>query len=136
MMYGQQGGQMHGTSLRKRAFLAAKILLILPVIALMALDLLCLGGKAMPVMGNVSMLASFLAARWVLADQRDRCPVCLRLLANPVRFGGSSRILLEWHGTELMCVRGHGLLYVSEWPTVWSDRRWMDLGSSWAGLFH
>ena len=89
-----------------------------------------------PVHEPCAVLASFLAARWIIADQRNRCPVCLRLLAHPVRIGESSRILLEWHGTELMCDRGHGLLYVPEWPAIWSARqRWMQLGPTWSGLF-
>jgi hypothetical protein len=63
-------------------------------------------------------------------------PVCLRLLANPVRVGEPSRMFLEWHGTELMCLRGHGMLYVPEWPAIWSGRqRCMHLGPSWEGVF-
>ena len=62
--------------------------------------------------------------------------IYLGILANPVRIGESSRILLAWHGTELMCLRGHGMLYVPEWPAIWSRRqRWLDLGPSWGGLF-
>jgi hypothetical protein len=74
--------------------------------------------------------------RWVLDDQRNRCPVCLRLLSNPVRIGQSSHMFLEWHGTELMCLHGHGLLHVPARPSIWFTRqRWMDLGPSWSGLF-
>jgi hypothetical protein len=67
-----------------------------------------------------------LAIRWALADQRRRCPVCLRRLANPVRMGDRSRILLEWSGTELICRCGHGLLHVPEEPAIWFSRqRWL-----------
>jgi hypothetical protein len=110
--------------------------MVLPIVAFGALDLGSLGGSVTPLYLDVAMFGSFLAARWIIADQRNRCPVCLRLLAHPVRIGESSRILLEWHGTELMCERGHGLLYVPEWPAIWSTRqRWMGLGPGWSGLF-
>ncbi len=70
------------------------------------------------------------------AKALPRLPEAACWLANPVRIGESSRILLEWHGTELMCLRGHGLLYVPEWPAIWSARQsWMALGPSWRGLF-
>ena len=128
---------MGATGLRRALFLAAKILLVLPIVAFGALDLGSVGGSVTPLYLDVALFGSFLATRWIIADQRGRCPVCLRLLAHPVRIGESSRILLEWHGTELMCDRGHGLLYVPEWPAIWSGRnRWLDLGSSWSGLFH
>lgn len=115
---------------------AAKTLLVLPIVLFGTLDLASLGGAVSPLFFDIAVVGSLFAVRWIHADQRKRCPVCLRLLANPVRIGESSRILLEWHGTELMCLRGHGLLYVPEWPAIWSGRqRWMSLGPSWGGLF-
>jgi hypothetical protein len=57
--------------------------------------------------------ALILAIRWACDDQRSRCPVCLRRLATPVSFGCLSHTLLEWHGSESICPRGHGLLQVS-----------------------
>jgi hypothetical protein len=140
MTFSSSGGNMRtrgATGLRAALFLAAKTLLVLPAIAFGSLDLASFGGLVAPLYLDLTMFGSFLAARWIIADQRNRCPVCLRLLARPVRIGESSRILLEWHGTELMCDRGHGLLYVPEWPAIWSGRnRWLDLGASWSGLFH
>ncbi len=101
-----------------------------------SLDLASVGSSLSPLYFDLALFGSLFAVRWINADQRKRCPVCLRLLANPVRIGESSRILLEWHGTELMCLRGHGLLYVPEWPAIWSgQQRWLDLGPSWGGLF-
>ncbi len=139
MAFGSSGGNMRtmgATGLRRALFLAAKILLVLPIVAFGALDLGSLSGSVSPLYLDVALFGSFLAARWIIADQRNRCPVCLRLLAHPVRIGESSRILLEWHGTELLCDRGHGLLYVPEWPAIWSARqRWMQLGPTWSGLF-
>jgi hypothetical protein len=130
------GGHPRSIGPRRGLFLAAKALLILPIVMFGSLDLASLGGVLSPLYFDLALFGSFFAVRWVDADQRKRCPVCLRLLANPVRIGESSRILLEWHGTELMCLRGHGLLYVPEWPAIWSgQQRWLDLGPSWGGLF-
>jgi hypothetical protein len=130
------GGHPHRVGPRRGLFLAAKILLVLPIVLFGSLDLTSLGSSVSPIVLHMVFFGSLFAARWILADQRKRCPVCLRLLANPVRMGEPSRILLEWHGTELMCLRGHGMLYVPEWPALWSGRqRWMDLGPSWGGLF-
>jgi hypothetical protein len=120
---------------RRGLFLAAKTLLVVPIVLFGSLDLGSLGSSVSPLVLHIAFFSSLFAARWILADQRRRCPVCLRLLANPVRMGDPSRILLEWHGTELMCLRGHGMLYVPEWPAIWSGRqRWMDLGPSWGEL--
>jgi hypothetical protein len=121
---------------RRGLFLAAKALLVLPIVMFGSLDLATVVSSLTPIYVDLAFFGSMFALRWINSDQRKRCPVCLRLLANPVRIGESSRILLEWHGTELMCLRGHGLLYVPEWPAIWSGRqRWMNLGASWGGLF-
>jgi hypothetical protein len=121
---------------RRGLFLAAKTLLVVPIVLFGSLDVGSLGSSVSPLVLHVAFFCSLFAGRWILADQRRRCPVCLRLLANPVRMGEPSRILLEWHGTELMCLRGHGMLYIPEWPAIWSGRqRWMGLGPSWNGLF-
>jgi hypothetical protein len=129
------GGHLRRIGPRRGLFLAAKILLVLPIVMFGSLDLASLGSALSPLYLDAALFGSMFAVRWINADQRKRCPVCLRLLANPVRIGESSRILLEWHGTELICLRGHGLLYVPEWPAIWSRReRWMHLGASWGRL--
>jgi hypothetical protein len=131
------GGHPQRVGPRRGLFLAAKILLVLPIVVFGSLDLASLGSSVSPFVLHIAFFSGLFAPRWILADQSRRCPVCLRLLANPVRMGEPSRILLEWHGTELMCLRGHGMLYVPEWPAIWSSRqRWLDLGPSWGGLFH
>ena len=113
-----------------------KIALILPIVVFGALDLGSIGSSFAEPALFLATFGGWFAMRWALADQRGRCPVCLRLLANPVRIGHSSRILLEWHGTELVCLRGHGLLHVPERPAIWfSTQQWMDLDASWSGLF-
>jgi len=64
------------------------------------------------------------------------CPVCLGLLSNPARVGHPSRSFLAWHGTELICGKGHGLLHVPEMATSWfSTQRWLALDGSWRALF-
>jgi hypothetical protein len=84
-----------------------------------------------------AMLVGYiLAFRWMLIDQRRRCPVCLRVLTGPVRIGQPSHTVLDWYGTELMCAKGHGLLHVPDTPTCSFDtQRWLYLDSSWQGLF-
>ncbi len=136
MTEGFRMGHLRSIGPRRGLFLGAKVLLVLPIVMFGSLDLGSFGDTVSPVFLDIAFFASMFGARWIFADQRRRCPVCLRLLANPVRIGEVSRILLEWHGTELMCLRGHGMLYVPEWPAIWSGRqRWMGLGTSWGGLF-
>ncbi len=85
---------------------------------------------------QVLIAACALAFRWSLADQRRRCPVCLRRLTKPVSMEREPYAFLGWNGVETMCSRGHGLLYVPEFP---SDRfhapNWVALDRSWSGLF-
>ena len=69
-------------------------------------------------------------------DQRRRCPVCLRLLTEPVRIGSASQTFLEWYGVESTCSRGHGLLQISEVPASYSGKpEWLALDDSWKSLF-
>jgi hypothetical protein len=76
------------------------------------------------------------ALRWVITDQQQRCPACLRLLTAPVRIGSPSRTFLEWYGTESACPRGHGLLHDSEISDGYSRKaQWLCLDASWSGLF-
>jgi hypothetical protein len=71
---------------------------------------------------------SVVAFRWILTDQRQRCPVCLRLLSDPVTCGEASHTFLGWYGTELTCGRGHGVMQM---PAISSsgfrEQRWVDL---------
>jgi len=83
-----------------------------------------------PVLGRLlpqfTLVAYFLAFRWAFLDQRQRCPVCLRLLSNPNRIGQLSQIFLERSGTEYFCINGHGSLYVPEFRTTFSAPCWSD----------
>lgn len=69
-----------------------------------------------------------LSFRWAWADQRRRCPVCLRRLSDPVQFGKASHTFLDWYGMELMCNQGHGVLRVPEMATSCSgEQEWVNL---------
>jgi hypothetical protein len=98
---------------------------------------LILVGPVVPMAPQLGIFSMWLLAlRWALIDQRQRCPVCLRLLNNPVRIGTPSQTFLEWYGVESTCSRGHGLLHVPEIPSSYSgNSTWLRLGSSWSGLF-
>jgi hypothetical protein len=119
---------------RRWIFLAAKVALVLLIVFCGTVALTQIAG-AIVAQPQAAMVAYFFAFRWVLKDQRRRCPVCLQLLTNPVRIGRSSRFLLDWNGTELMCEQGHGLLYVPETPSTFSGQRWLYLDPSWRSLF-
>jgi hypothetical protein len=117
--------------LRRWFFLCGKLALILPSIYFGSLDLAHLTTSIDPVSSEyiqlISTFCSFLfALRWILRDQRKRCPVCLRKLTNPARVGQPSRNFLSWNGTELICVGDHS------W---FSTQRWLYLDPSWEILF-
>lgn len=125
---------------RRAAFLGAKLALVALLVLLSSLALTW-GPSFGP---NTAFLIQFVtgvptllfAFRWTFHDQRRRCPECLRLLSNPARVGQASCNFLAWNGTELLCVRGHGLLHIPELPTSWfSTQRWLALDASWLCLF-
>lgn len=121
--------------LRRGAFLTMKIALVQPVM-LCGFLLLMLGGPMAPAAPLGILAMWILTCRWLILDQRRRCPVCLRLLTNPVRIGSPSQTLLDWYGAESVCSRGHGLLHAPEISTSYSGRRkWLRLDNSWSGLF-
>lgn len=122
-------------------FLCAKFAMVLAIAYYASLDLAY--GRATPYSPAgeyIQLIASFsiclLGLRWMLLDQRQRCPVCLRCVTSPAQVGVASRTFLAWNGTELMCAGGHTLLHVPGLPTSWfSTQRWMYLDASWAFLF-
>jgi len=120
-------------SLRRWAFLAAKIVLVVPIVLFGSADVFSL--IAVALQPHAMIVGSVIGFRWLLIDQRRRCPVCLRVLTHPTPIGEPSRTLLEWYGTELMCTRGHGLLHVPEVRASYTEQRWMRLDSSWSSLF-
>jgi hypothetical protein len=117
--------------LRLGAFLALKIALIQPF-----LFCVMLASALTPVAKLGLFLFLVLPCRWVWTDQLRRCPVCLRLLSDPIRIGSASQTFLEWYGAESTCSRGHGLLHISEVPASYSTQpEWLALGESWSELF-
>jgi len=125
---------------RRWFFLVIKFVLVLAVVYPASIALAW--GPSLPpsIALMIQVMAAFPALlfgfRWVLQDQRRRCPECLRLLSNPARVGQASCNFLSWNGTELFCDRGHGLLHIPELPTSWfSTQRWLCLDSSWLCLF-
>ena len=123
------------------SFLSAKIALLLPIVHFASLDLAygftAIGREQAVYLQLAStFLMSLFGLRWVLKDQRQRCPVCMRRVAHPARVGQASRTFLDWNGTEMMCMGGHTLLHVPSLPTSWfSNQRWLYLDTSWGFLF-
>ena len=123
------------------SFLSAKISLLLPIVYFASLDLAYghsgfAPARAMYIQLICSFSLCLFGFRWVLQDQRQRCPVCLRTVTNPAEVGQPSRTFLAWNGTELMCTGGHTLLHVPALPTSWfSTQRWLYLDPSWEFLF-
>jgi hypothetical protein len=73
---------------------------------------------------------------WSIHDQQRRCRVCLRLLGIPIRIGAPGNILFNWPGTEMVCCKGHGVLYLPDSEAQWLEGdRWSNLDDSWASLF-
>jgi hypothetical protein len=121
-------------SWRRWGFLAAKLVLVQIIACCGSLDLASISQPGFQPHGL--LIGLILCSRWALADQRQRCPDCLRLLSTPTRIGGASRVFLDWYGTEFICPHGHGLLYVPEIPTSsYSTQRWQSLDDSWSTLF-
>ena len=122
-------------------FLGAKITLLLPIAHFVSLDL-AYGftrfdsNQALYVELVSTFFICLFGMRWVLSDQGQRCPVCLRRVDHPARVGQLSRTFLAWNGIELMCMGGHTLLHVPALPTSWfGGQRWMLLDASWEFLF-
>lgn len=82
------------------------------------------------------LLGSMGALAWSVRDQQARCRVCLRRLALPTRVGCPGCLLLDWAGTELVCMEGHGMLHIPELVACWEEpERWTALDDSWQQLF-
>lgn len=118
--------------LRGWIFLALKILFVLPILQCATLFAIIFT----PFLSLGIVLANIVLFRWVFLDQRRRCPVCLRLLTQPVRIGNSSQTFLEWYGAESVCSRGHGLLHDPDLVATYAAQaQWLKLDRSWSGLF-
>ena len=127
-------GALYGA--RLLAFFAAKMVLMLAISVFTVAFIAGWGERFIAWAGQFPYWAAFLAIRWALKDQQDRCPVCLRRLGNTVSIGDRSKVFLEWHGTESMCLKGHGLLRVPENPEIgYHAQRWLQFDPFCAGLF-
>jgi hypothetical protein len=130
-----------GRRLNRWSFLSAKIVLLLAIVYFVSLDLAYgLTGLGRERAVYVQLISTFLMClfglQWVLKDQRQRCPVCMRCVTHPAHVGQASRTFLDWNGTEMMCMGGHTLLHVPSLPTSWfSTQRWLYLDTSWEFLF-
>jgi len=111
-----------GLSRRAWAFLTVKMVLA-STAAVFGFQLL-----PSPIMPQSLIVGLAVTIRWALNDQRRRCPVCLRLVTNPVSFGCLSHTLLDWHGSEFVCPEGHGLLHVSAtFASPYAAQQWVRL---------
>jgi len=124
-----------------RAFAAAKFVLLLGILFVVPLDVIHRGKPGyLPGADSAQMVLTLalgiFAFWWSVADQRKRCPVCLRRVTHPAHVGIASRTFLTWNGTELFCAGGHTLLEIPDLPTSWFySPRWVYLDSSWNFLF-
>jgi hypothetical protein len=117
-------------------FFAGKIALVIPIVFFGVSGVLAVWPIVGGVIGTGMPVLYVLAFRWVLIDQRQRCPECLRLLGYPTPIGQPSHTFLEWYGKEFVCVKGHGLLHVPETPTTsFPTQRWLHLDQSWSVWF-
>jgi hypothetical protein len=130
---------------RGALFFLAKTALLLAVVLLAGLEftrapfITMLGGTDLatePLSVWLFLLGCTGVLLWSVRDQRARCRVCLRRLGLPTRVGCPGCLLLDWAGTELVCVEGHGMLHVPEMVSCWHEpEQWTSLDDSWQGLF-
>ncbi len=122
---------------RYDSFLLLKTLLLMITVSLLWIE----GGAALRgaipnqtvrvLAGGLVLAVLFVATfgcvvLWSLADQRHRCPACLRRLVFPVRIGSWGSVF-EPVTTEWICEAGHGSLCVCE---VEADDHWLHLTSA------
>ena len=133
-----------GHNWRYWPFLAAKTVLAIAIPLLLWMESGAFFRTFQPALGAGAFLGRIAAGLlflvtcvrglwWCFADQRRRCPVCLRRLAIPVSMGSPASIF-DPVLTELLCPKGHGALSLPEDETDRPDR-WIALDSSWHELF-
>jgi hypothetical protein len=131
--------------LLQAAFFCAKTGLALLAVLLVGLEfthapaITMTGGTdlwAEPLSTWLFLMTSMGVLAWSMLDQRRRCRVCLRKLGLAAHVGCPGCLLLNWAGTELVCMDGHGMLHVPEMNASWNEpERWTELDESWVGLF-
>jgi hypothetical protein len=80
-----------------------------------------------PLQFLVTFASCLYGLRWVLQDQRRRCPVCLHYLGSLQSSGLRDRIFLGVSRSERSCVNGHGSLIVRHFETSWADNQLWEL---------
>ena len=126
-------------------FFLAKTSLLLAIVLLCGIEftraasITMLGGTDVltePLSTWLFLMSSMAALTWSIHDQRRRCRVCLRRLGMAAHVGCPGSLLLDWAGTELVCIDGHGMLHVPEMVACWNEpERWTALDDSWLDLF-
>jgi hypothetical protein len=133
------GGRRTLPWMRRTFFLGSKTALTLGVAALVSADLFLPFYGMHRGMSDVLqqlffVLLGLIGLRWSFADQAERCKDCLRSLTSPERVGRPSHNLLEWAGTEQVCIHGHGALSSPEMVSSWCEHsRWVDRPAGWDG---
>lgn len=138
-------GSVSRTGWRLGPFFAAKTTLAVLVVLLAGLEftsaasITMTGGTDLatePVSTWLFLVGCMGALSWSIHDQRRRCRVCVRRLGLCTHVGCSGCLLLNWAGTEMVCVEGHGMLHVPEMISSWNEpEHWTALDESWQDLF-
>ncbi len=85
---------------------------------------------------GVLLAASGMLLWACLRDHRRRCPICRHLLAVPVRIGSRGRVVFGQLGEEILCVQGHGSLFIAERPFERTESAtWIAFDESWKDCF-
>lgn len=81
-------------------FLALKLVLAWLIVFCGTCDAaFCYG--ALGIQPHTAFVGHVVFVRWVLSDQRRRCPVCLKMLTSSRQIGKASRTFLERYGSRL-----------------------------------
>lgn len=75
---------------------------------------------------QATLVGCILGFRWLLLDNRMRCPICLRRLVRITGVGSASHTLLDRYGTKLCCEQGHGFLCEPVVITNYTAQHWSD----------
>jgi hypothetical protein len=137
---------LHGSRPLLRAlFFAGKNVLLLTAVLLAGIEftrapsITMIGGTdalTEPLSTWLFLMASMGVLSWSIHDQRRRCRVCHRRLGLPAHVGCRGCLLLDWSGTEMVCIHGHGILHIPEMiSSLHEAERWTSLDDSWQGLF-
>lgn len=81
---------------------------------------------------GLNLITAALVLAWSLHDHKERCPLCLRRFAMPVRIGSAGSVIFDAAGVESLCPMGHGSRFVPEWTEA---PTWMPFDKSWQDAF-